>query len=153
MVGIGVADGFTVGYLDGAKAIIGGPAFLRGNAGSAHVQFAGVRLRRGVADIDAFRQDLRRQFGDVIDALELGDLTGRTQAATIVQRAIRPEVTALAVFAALAAMVGLVLVLQAVARQARADGPWLDELRAIGFTRAQLAGVALAPAVVAGAVG
>ncbi|HEY3240278.1 MAG TPA: ABC transporter permease [Acidimicrobiia bacterium] len=145
VVGIGVGDE-SIG--DANQSIIGGPAFLQAHLESAGVQFAAIRLRRGPAGLDDFRSAFEQRF-------RRSDLLGGTRAQTHarVQRTVRPEVTALAAFAALAALIGLALTWQAIARQVRADRPRLDLLRALGFTRTQLAGVTFVPVVVAVAGG
>lgn len=73
------------------------------------------------------------------------------------QRAMRPYITALSAYAAVAAVIGLLLIGQAAARQSRALADEQRTMRAIGLTRRQLrsAGLvgAMVPALAGAAVG
>jgi ABC-type lipoprotein release transport system permease subunit len=71
------------------------------------------------------------------------------------QRAIRPEAAALAIFAALAGLIGLALVAQLLSRQVALDSAEFPILRALGMSRPRLAAVSLASVAIvttAGAV-
>ena len=60
------------------------------------------------------------------------------------ERAIRPQAVALAVFAVLAGLIGLAVIGQLLARQLVLDSVEFPILRALGMTRASLAGLSLA---------
>ena len=70
-----------------------------------------------------------------------------------VERAVRPQVIAVAAFALLVAVTGLLLVGQAVGRLLRADDADLPTLRAAGVTRRQLLAVALLRTTAIGVLG
>ena len=95
-----------------------------------------VRLKRG-ADVDAFGADVDRITAADPDARghDLGFDSDRT---VKVQRAIRPQATALALFAVLAAAAGLLIVGQTVSRQILLDSSEHPILRALGMSRRQL---------------
>ena len=116
---------------------------------------AAVRLRAG-ASLTTFAHDadvLRSRYG-----IGSGDYTtvtrGDETAAT--GRAIRPQAMALAVFAALAGLIGLAVTCQLLARQLALDAGDFPVLRAIGVTSGRLAsgslGRLLAVTVTGGAV-
>jgi hypothetical protein len=107
-----------------------------------------IRLERGSDGVDDFTSAVDRRFHIAPDVLPH---TSDAQ----VQRAVRPYVVALAAYALLAALAGVVVVAQAVARQARAEGDDVPVLRAIGVTRRQRRAAVAARVVVvvlAGAV-
>ena len=104
---------------------------------------ASVRLRAG-ASTTAFLQDanaLRLHYGITSDnyaAVTLADQTAATE------RAIQPQALALAVFAALAGLIGLAVTGQLLARQLALDAGDFPVFRAIGVTRGRLTAEALA---------
>ncbi len=92
-----------------------------------------VRLRHGQADAFRFSNDVDRLArGGPVGAAAFGD------AARITQNQLHPLAVALWIFAALAALVGLLVVGQALARQQFLDGIEHPTLRALGFSRGQL---------------
>jgi ABC-type antimicrobial peptide transport system permease subunit len=102
-------------------------------------------LRNGAADLPALERAVEDMGGsaDSVGRAGEGDDTAR--------RAVRVQAVALYLFAALAALVGVAIVAQAVGRQDTGMAVQLRQLRALGMTRRQLLGVALArPATVAG---
>lgn len=110
-----------------------------------------VRLRPG-ADLARFRANverLARDRADEVGGVLFADNLDRDRR---VERAIRPQAVALGLFGAFAALAALLVLGQALARQLGEGATELPVLRALGLTRPQLAGLALAPtAVVAGA--
>jgi len=98
-----------------------------------------VRLEPG-ADVDAFRAQVER-----ITAADPGagghDFSTGTDRIDKVERAIRPQATALALFALLAAVVGLFVVGQTLARQVHLESTEYPILRALGMTRGQLVAI------------
>ena len=64
-------------------------------------------------------------------------------ASVAVQRAMRPEVVALTMFAALAGLIGLVILAQLLSRQVSIDAVEYPILRALGASRGTLAGASL----------
>ena len=96
-----------------------------------------VRLRPGVSAFQFGRQAqaLAKEFPATGGAGFVADLND--QAAQI-ERAIRPEAIALAIFAFLVALTGLVLIAQAVVRQLKSSSADLTTLRALGLNHRQL---------------
>ena len=104
--------------------------------------YAGVRLRPGasLASFTRAARSLARQYPatrGTVDVVSLADAT------TVVQRAIRPEVVALAAFAALAGLIGLVILAQLLGRQVSLDAADYPILRALGASRGTLAATSL----------
>ncbi len=64
------------------------------------------------------------------------------------QRAIAPQAVALAIFAALAGLIGLAVIVQLLSRQLALDGLEFPILRALGMSRARLAAASLARAAI-----
>jgi ABC-type antimicrobial peptide transport system permease subunit len=98
---------------------------------------AAVRLRTG-ASVTAFLHAvdvLRARYG--IDSGDFATVTTDDETAAT-ERAIRPQALALAVFAALAGLIGLVVTCQLLARQLALDAGDFPALRAIGATRGRL---------------
>jgi putative ABC transport system permease protein len=115
---------------------------------------AGVRLRPG-ASMTAFVQAasaLAKRYPDSgggATAVNLSDEVAATE------RAIRPQAVALAIFAALAGLIGLAVIGQLLARQLVLEATEFPILRALGMTRASLAALSmarLAAVTLAGAV-
>jgi ABC-type antimicrobial peptide transport system permease subunit len=115
---------------------------------------ASVRLRPG-ASMTTFLQAasvLAKRYpatGGKLDVTSLSDQGAATE------WAIRPQAVALAVFAALAGLIGLAVIGQLLARQLVLDSVEFPVLRALGMTRASLAALSLArlaAVTVAGAV-
>ena len=140
--------------IDKIPVILATPALWR-RLGPAYLGFDGayVRLRPGTtaAGFGRQAQPLARRFpgtGQIIVADE------GAQAATV-QRAIRPEAIALALFALVLAVTTLLIVGQAAVRQLAAAAADHPTLAALGMTRVQLTAAGLAEvgaAVAAGAV-
>ncbi len=104
--------------------------------------YAGVRLRPGasLASFTRAARSLARQYPatkGTVDVVSLAD------AAAAVQRAIRPEVVALAAFAVLAGLIGLVILAQLLGRQVSLDAADYPILRALGASRGTLAATSL----------
>lgn len=93
----------------------------------------GIELERGAAGVDEFAKTVDERFGLVVD-------TTATSTHEKAQRMMRPYVVALAAYAAVAAILGIVLVGQAAARNARASADESALLLAIGVTRWQRRG-------------
>jgi FtsX-like permease family len=111
-----------------------------------------VMLRHGQADLPRLQADLGRLYGDRADLITQGLDSGETVTAGT-RRAIGLESAALAGFALLAALAGLLLVGQTLGRQILLEAADSPILRALGMTRAQLVGVALVRAVPIAAAG
>ena len=151
-----------VNQADAEPAALLSPAFTRTTAARA-ASFgnqAAVRLRPGAARPPFVRAAtaLARRYPGT-QGLYVVDLTARTAAA---QQAIRPQVVALAAFAALIALISLAVLGQLLARQLVLDSADFPVLRVLGTTRpgrmaislARLACVSVAGSIlaVAGAV-
>jgi putative ABC transport system permease protein len=115
---------------------------------------AGVRLRPG-ASMTGFLHDasaLVKRYPATGGQIVLNSPSDEVAAT---ERAIRPQAAALAIFAALAGLIGLAVVGQLLARQLVLDSAEFPILRALGMTRASLAALCLARlamVTVAGAV-
>jgi hypothetical protein len=114
---------------------------------------AGIRLRPG-ASMDRFvpaAAALAKRYpasGGKIDLISLSGATAATQ------RAIRPQAAALALFAGLAGLIALAVIVQLLSRQLTLDSAEFPVLRALGMTRGALVTLSLArTAVVTGAGG
>ncbi len=103
---------------------------------------ADVRLRDG-ASTAAFLRSARQLATRYprtapIDVITLNEQMAATEGA------IRPQAIAMALFAALAAVIGLAILAQLVSRQLRLDSAEFPIMRAVGMTRGQLVVAALA---------
>jgi ABC-type antimicrobial peptide transport system permease subunit len=112
---------------------------------------AGIRLRPGasMAALVSAATSLGRQYpgtGKVI-AISLSSHI------TATQRAIQPEAVALALFAGLAGVIALAVIVQLLSRQLALDAADFPVLRALGMTRSRLAGLSLVRTAVVTAAG
>jgi hypothetical protein len=98
-----------------------------------------VRLRRGAADIPAFRAPANRIVGT-------NTLDREQDAAAKIERSIHHQAQALRLAAAVGALLGFVLLAQALVRVASLAAVEHPTLRALGMTREQLVAVGLAQA-------
>jgi hypothetical protein len=101
---------------------------------------AAVRLRPGA-------DQLARQYAGTRQQQGTGgadDILNAADQVTATQRAIRPQAVALALFAALAALIALVVLSQLLSRQLTLDAAQYPALRALGVTRPVLLAVSLA---------
>jgi hypothetical protein len=132
--------------LAAAPRVLLSPAFWRSGAGHGFGpgDAAGVRLRPGasVASFSAAARALARQY-PAAGSLSFEKLSGPESAT---QRAIYPEVVALAVFAALAGILALAMLGQIIGRQLIMDAADFPVLRSLGMSRTQLATLSLARA-------
>ena len=103
-----------------------------------------VRLRRGARDIPQFRARRRRRWFPTRRSRS----RAQPKTATKVERAVRPSVGALTIFAIVIALTGLLVIGQALARQTFLDATDNDALRALGATRSQLFATAMLRAAV-----
>ena len=116
------------------------------------VNLVAVRLRHGSADWKAFAAAARSIGGSqVFDSP--GNVYGVHQTASSAQRGIHLVVLALVVFGALAILVTLALVGQAVARQTLLESEDYAKLRVVGATRSQIMGIVLLRSGLIGASG
>jgi ABC-type antimicrobial peptide transport system permease subunit len=110
---------------------------------------AAVRLRPG-ADESRFitaADQLARQYAGTRQQPGTGgadDILNTADHVSATQRAIRPQAVALALFAALAALIALVVLSQLLSRQLTLDAARYPALRALGVTRPALVAVSLA---------
>ena len=138
-----VDEGFEVGQM------LIGPAFSRRHPDVGVAYWAEiVRLRRGAADLPEFRRAVEALVPDEAIAFQSAAAT-----TTKVERAVRPSVGALTVFAVVIALTGVLVIGQALSRQTFLDAVDNDGLRALGATRAQLFATTMLGAVVVSAVG
>jgi hypothetical protein len=114
-----------------------------------------VQLHNGQADLPRLQASLRRLYGGRALAEGVDGSNGDKAITAGTRRAIGLESAALAAFALLTALAGLLLVGQTLGRQILMEAAESPILRALGMTRGQLVGLALvraAPIAVAGAV-
>jgi hypothetical protein len=131
--------------VNGAPTVLLSPAFYRTAAGRPFLTAgdAGVRLAPGASPAAFVRaaSALAERYpatGGKIDTVDLADEI------TAVERAMRPQAIALAVFAALAGLVALAVMAQLLSRQLSLDAVEFPVLRALGMTRGRLAAQSLA---------
>jgi ABC-type lipoprotein release transport system permease subunit len=125
------------------------PAFRAGHPDMG-VPFWGevVRLRNGARDIPRLRRDVHALVPDEPVAFQT-----RPTTETKVERAVRPSVGALTIFAVVIALTGLLVIGQAMARESFLDATDNESLRALGATRRQLFATSMLRAFVVAAVG
>ena len=130
--------------LSGAPRVLLSPGFWRSGAGREFGpgDYAGVRLRPGVS-LASFRRAAaalarRDPSAGGISVVSLSSQTAATEQAT------QPQVVSLAVFAALAGLIGLAVLAQLLGRQLILDAAGFPTLRALGMTRRGLAALSLA---------
>jgi ABC-type lipoprotein release transport system permease subunit len=116
------------------------------------INLVSVRLRHGAADWKQFAAAAKAAGGSQV-FVSSGNVYGVHLAAASAQKGIRLDVIALLIFGALAALVTLALVGQAVARQAALEGLDYDNLAALGATRGQLMAIVLFRAGLIGGLG
>jgi FtsX-like permease family len=139
--------------IDKVPFILASPALWH-DLGPRYLAFDGafVKLRPGASagSVSRAAQALARRFPATGGQAYVAD--ERTQVATI-QRSIRPEAVALAIFALVLACTALLIVGQAATRLLLAAGADNPVLAALGMTRGQLVAAALAEMAAAGAAG
>ena len=111
-------------------------------ASTSYGTSAGIRLRPG-ASMPAFLSAaaaLAKQYpaAGKVDVISLSSQVAATE------RAIHPEAVALALFAGLAGVIALTVIVQLLSRQLALDSAEFPVLRALGMTRGRLAGLSLA---------
>ncbi|HEX3981986.1 MAG TPA: FtsX-like permease family protein, partial [Acidimicrobiales bacterium] len=104
-----------------------------------------VRLRHGAADLPAF-EFRARQLG----AQSVSDLDTST---TAIEASIHPQVIGWWILAGLTTLVGLIVVAQALSRQAEVEADTFDTLSALGVSRRQLVMVGMARSLAIAVVG
>jgi FtsX-like permease family len=145
-----------VTYLDRVPQILASPALYR-ELGSGYHGFDGAYLKlkpgTSLATLTAQAQQLAKRYPATGGQVFIADEA--TQVATI-ERAIRPQAVALALFALALALTALLIVGQVAARTLAAAGQDNGTLAALGMTRGQLFAASMAEAAtaaVAGALG
>jgi ABC-type lipoprotein release transport system permease subunit len=156
VVGIGVYPNEVVptAQYDSLPFVYYTPAFLRAHPKETQEYgFEVVRLKRGHADLPAFRQGLAR----ILRAHDTDPndmfFTDRTEAYSQVRRAIQPQAVALAVFAALVAIAFVMIVVQVLARQVFLDARDYRTRATLGMTRRQRFATAMTRVAVVAGVG
>jgi hypothetical protein len=122
----------VVNEQDSNDTIFATPAFVRRYGSRAFIGGVSVTLRDPARDTASFERALRRQFPD----LNLDVQATTTQIATFA-RVVGPYGDALRLFALVAAIAGLFVVGQALARLISSDSADLETLAALGGTRRQ----------------
>jgi ABC-type lipoprotein release transport system permease subunit len=153
IVGIVAGPGDFPPLATGEPSIYLTPAFYRAYADTVLFsegagQAVVARLKRGGADVAAFRDGVQRLTRGKPNAL-----TDEAQRAENTERSLDLQATALWILAALLALTGAVVLSQALARQSFVEAGDREVLRAVGMTRGQLFAVGLLRALVAGMVG
>lgn len=152
-VTVGTSEVIPLAALDSLPALTLTPAYFREHADHAALAFDGaaVILEPG-AQTAALRRNAERVIRDHPDAGGVFFADNRTRPA-VVQRALRPQVGALAVFAALVGVAMLLVLSQAIARQIWIDSTEVPALAALGMSRTQLLATALARTAIASGAG
>ena len=152
IVGIEASAG---GFIHDAGLVLT-PAFGRAHGDEvATVPLLAVKLRRGAADLGAFKAGVERIAGG-----SPVNFDASSEGAAETNRTLRIQAVALRLFAALGGLAALVILAQALAREASGEAVDHPALRAVGMTRLQLwatsvlrvAAIAVAGATVAVAV-
>ncbi len=105
-----------------------------------------VRLRRGAADLPRFEAQAREAGGR-------GGVTDLDTTAATVSASIRPQAVGWWILAGLTALVGIIVVAQALARQAVVEGDTFATLGALGVSSPQLTLLGMARTLAVGTVG
>jgi hypothetical protein len=124
------------------------PGFARTAAAQSYNPGGGaanVLLRPGASEAAITRA--AKALGTRYQVGGVGIVNLATQYAAT-QRAIRPQAVALAIFAALAGLIGLAIIVQLLSRQLALDGLEFPILRALGMSRVRLAAASLARAAI-----
>lgn len=121
-----------------------GDTLIAGGAGQAVL----ARLKRGAADVPAFRAGVERLSRGRPNAV-----SDEIQRSENTERSLGLQAGALWLLAGLLALTGMVVLSQALARQAFLEAGERDTLRAIGMTRRQLFAVGVLRAFAMGTVG
>ncbi len=145
---------------EGEQNLFTTPAFLPRLAaglgipvqGIADINFMGVRLRHGAADWKAF-STAANALGHGQIFTSAGNVYAIRTAAASAERGIHLEVVALLLFGALAALVTLLLVGQAIARQVMAQSDDYRTLRSLGAMRTQVLAVVTLQTTMIGVAG
>ncbi len=131
---VGIAKEFTPGGVDASSSLYFTPAFYERYRGRIPMlPGLGVRLRNGAADVPPFSQAVERLPGG--DSASVVPTSGYIRKVT---RSTRFEAAALWVLAALAGIVAVLVLAQALARQAAVEAADYPTLRALGMTPRQL---------------
>lgn len=117
-----------------------------------NINFVGVRLRHGAADWNSFAAEATAAGAGQVFASP-GNVFDIRSSAASAQRGIHLEVVALVIFGAIAALVTLLLLGQALARMAALERGEYSVLRTLGASKGQLMAVVLARAALIGAAG
>ena len=146
----------TVTYLDRVAQFVASPALYR-ELGPGYHAFDGVYLKlkpgASLAAISAAAENLAKRYPATGSQVFIAD--EGTQAATI-ERAIRPQAVALALFALALALTALLIVGQVAVRTLAVAAQDNGTLAALGMTRRQLFATSMAEAAtaaIAGAIG
>jgi hypothetical protein len=147
-----VPTGQDVAWL-GAEELYLTPAFWRAHRERVAVLGTGfeLRLRNGLRDLAAFTAAVRRLPGGRDAVVYANSDAERT--VLRLERAIRIEVAAQLVFAGLAALTGLFVIGQSIARQIQLDATEHPALRALGMTSGQLIAAVLVRGLLVGVGG
>ncbi len=131
MVGIEAAPSeFPGDNGDPEKVLYATPALMRALAGNTfHFSIYDVRLAHGARDLPKFESDTQ--------ALGVLGSADQITPANSVASSIHPQAVGWWILAALSALVGLVVVAQALARQSLVESETHDVLRALGLARRQ----------------
>jgi hypothetical protein len=147
------ASVLPVTYLDRVPQILASPALYR-ELGPGYHGFDGAYLKlkpgASLATVTAQAQQLAKRYPTTGGQVFIADQA--TQVATI-ERAIRPQAVALALFALALALTTLLIVGQVAARMLMAAGQDNGTLAALGMTRGQLFAASMAETGVAAVAG
>ena len=145
-------DAVAVSSNDAYPQVLLTPALARRLGPSYRLDYVVVRLGPGASPTAVARQAqlLAQRFPAIAKEIDIGN---ETDQAARIERAIRPQAAALAIFALLAALAALVVVGQVATRELFVSSVDFPTLRAIGATRVQLLAIMLLEVVVAAIIG
>ena len=127
------------------SAMILSPAFSDRYGDQALADSFVADLRRGAADVDVFKADVRALFPDAV--IEFPSQEGKLET---VDRSVRPYTIALYLFAAVIGIAAFLVLGQILARQVAVDAAEVPVLRAIGMSPGQSVGTIITRSVVVG---
>ena len=145
-------DAVAVSSNDAYPQVLLTPALSRRLGPSYRLDYVVVRLTPGASStaVAHTAQLLAQRFPAIAKQIDIGN---ETEEAAKIERAIRPQAAALAIFALLAALAALVVVGQVAARELFVSSVDVPTLRAMGMTRAQLLAIMLLEVAVAAIIG
>lgn len=129
-------------------AIVLTSAFYEQHANDAYFISLHATLRDGASGVPSFRAGV-----EALAPAEPIEFQTLTRISATVDRAVRPQVVALVLFGLVAAVAGLLVLVQSLSRHLAVDGGDADALAAIGMTHRQRLAVRMVRVLLVGVVG